>query len=72
MRGAFNNFKKKKNSATYEQDFSTEYKLMYFIECVIGIKWNDNENRWNRYKYNVKGEKLVKTCQKLSKHVSLA
>ena len=72
MKGAFNNFKKKMNSATYEQDFSTEYKLMYFIECVIGIKWNDNENRWNRYKYNVKGEKLVQTCQNLSKYVSLA
>ena len=45
---------------------------MYFIEYVIGIKWNDKENRWNRSKYNVKSDKLVETCQKLSKHVYLA
>ena len=43
MKGAFNNFKKKMNSATYEQDFSIEYKHMYFIKCVIGIKWNDKK-----------------------------
>ena len=43
MKGAFNNFKKKMNSATYEQDFSTEYKPMYFIECLIGIKWNNKK-----------------------------
>ena len=60
------------NSATYKQDFSTEYKPLCFIAYVIGIKWNDKENRWNRSKYNVKSEKLVKTCQKLSKHVYLA
>ena len=45
---------------------------MYFIEYVIGIKWNDKENRWNRSKYNEKSENLVKTCKKLSKHVYLA
>ena len=67
MKGAFDNFFKKMNSATYEQDFSTEYKPVYFIEYVIGIKWNGKENRWNRSKYNVNSEKLVKTCQKLSK-----
>ena len=60
------------NSTTYEQVFSTEYKPMDFIEYVIGIKWNDKENRWNRSKYNVKSEKLAKTCQKLSKRVYLA
>ena len=72
MKGAFNNFDKKMNSTTYEQDFSTEYKHVYFIEYVIGIKWNGKENRWNRSKYNVKSDKLVETCQKLSKHVYLA
>ena len=60
------------NRISYKPGFSNEHKPVYFIEYVIGIKWNDNENRWNRYKYNVKGEKLVKTYQKLSKHVSLA
>ena len=63
---------KKMNSATYEQDFSTEYKPVYFIEYVTGIKWNVKDDKWNRSKSNVKSEKLAKTCQKLSKHVSLA
>ena len=54
------------------QSCLTEYKPVYFIEYVIGIKWNGKENRWNRSKYNVKSDKLVETCQKLSKHVYLA
>ena len=56
------------NSATYEQDFSTEYKPMYFIEYVIGTNGMTKKigGMYQSIIQRLKNlSKLVKGCQNM-------